>query len=154
MPVVVVTYSPGESLDDFLDSLTSAIDGDVDVVLADNGSTDGSPEGAASARHVPLVGPARNLGYGRAANIGVAATSSGYVLIANPDIGWRPGRARRRCSPRPQRWPRRRLARTIIYTVDGDIYPSARALPSLGPGIGHALSAVVAVQPVDGGLPA
>ena len=46
--VVVITYSPGEELDLFLDSLATATARPYEVVLADNGSTDGSPERAAA----------------------------------------------------------------------------------------------------------
>src|SRR4051794_28428047 len=46
--VVAVTYSPGATLDGFLESLATATVRPVDVVLADNGSTDGAPERAAA----------------------------------------------------------------------------------------------------------
>ena len=46
LTVVTVTYSPGSHLDRFLSSLTVATDRPVRVVIADNGSTDGTPEGA------------------------------------------------------------------------------------------------------------
>jgi N-acetylglucosaminyl-diphospho-decaprenol L-rhamnosyltransferase len=41
------------------------------VVLADNGSTDGAPERAAERPGVTLLRTRSNLGYGRAANLGV-----------------------------------------------------------------------------------
>ena len=44
LPVVAVTYSPGEALEGFLESVQSATRRPVHVVLADNGSTDGAPE--------------------------------------------------------------------------------------------------------------
>ena len=44
--LVVVTYSPGESLPAFLASLRGATSRPYEVVLADNGSTDGAPEAA------------------------------------------------------------------------------------------------------------
>ena len=43
LAVVVVTYSPGPTLEAFLSSLERATDHPVSVVLADNGSTDGAP---------------------------------------------------------------------------------------------------------------
>ena len=46
LTVVTVTYSSGSHLDRFLSSLTVATDLPVDVVIADNGSTDGAPEEA------------------------------------------------------------------------------------------------------------
>ena len=70
LAVVVVTYSPGETLDDLLDTLAKATSrGDVRVVLADNGSTDGVPQRAAAERdNVEFLPTGGNLGYGRAAN--------------------------------------------------------------------------------------
>ena len=46
--IVVVTYSPGPSLQTFLSSLQLATSSAYEVVLADNGSTDGAPEAAAA----------------------------------------------------------------------------------------------------------
>jgi N-acetylglucosaminyl-diphospho-decaprenol L-rhamnosyltransferase len=139
LAVVVVTYSPGETLPAFLDSLPAAFAGRAPVVLADNGSTDGVPE--AAARHYPDVAlrpTGGNLGYGRAANIGVAHTDAEFVLIANPDVVLEPG-ALDELLAALARWPRAGSVGPLIYTPDGKIYPSARALPSLGRGIGHAL---------------
>ena len=47
--VVAVTYSPGAALDGFVESLAEATVLPTDVVLADNGSTDGAPERVAAA---------------------------------------------------------------------------------------------------------
>jgi N-acetylglucosaminyl-diphospho-decaprenol L-rhamnosyltransferase len=139
--VVAVTYSPGETLDLFLDSLARAISQPYEVILADNGSVDGSPQAAAAARSgVQLIPTGGNLGYGRAANIGAAVSDSEWVVIANPDLTWAPGsldtllRAARR-------WPNAASLGPLIRTADGDVYPSARELPSLFAGVGHALFA-------------
>ena len=50
LAVITVTYSPGEYLGSFLDSLPGACARGTKVVLADNGSTDGVPEAAARER--------------------------------------------------------------------------------------------------------
>ena len=90
--VVAVTFSPGESLGSFLCSLETATTRPVDVVLADNGSTDGAPEEAArrdpAVRVLPTGG---NVGYGAAANAGLADVHSGWALVANPDVRFEPG---------------------------------------------------------------
>ena len=93
--VVTVTYSPGDSLTTFLDSLAKATTASLDIVLADNGSTDGSVEAAAQRPLVRLVRTGGNLGYGRAANIGVHETTAEFVVVANPDVVWVGRRARR-----------------------------------------------------------
>ena len=69
MVVVTVTYSPGPHLNRFLASLSHATDRAVTVIMADNGSTDGTPEEALE--HYPnvrLLRTGANLGYGTAVN--------------------------------------------------------------------------------------
>jgi N-acetylglucosaminyl-diphospho-decaprenol L-rhamnosyltransferase len=136
--VVVVTYSPGETLDAFLDTLEKATTRPVEVVLADNGSTDGAPERAASRPGVTLMRTGGNLGYGRAANLGVPRAAGDWVVVANPDLRWEPG-ALDTLLEAVGRWPGAGVLGPEILTPDGELYPSARELPSLGRGIGHAL---------------
>jgi N-acetylglucosaminyl-diphospho-decaprenol L-rhamnosyltransferase len=137
--VVTVTYSPGEALDGFLTSLAEATTRPIEVVLADNGSTDGAPERAAQrfpfARVLPTGG---NVGYGAAANAGLADRRTGWALIANPDVRFEPGSVDELLAV-AARWPRAATVGPAIRTGDGQLYPSARDLPSLSTGTGHAL---------------
>jgi N-acetylglucosaminyl-diphospho-decaprenol L-rhamnosyltransferase len=134
-----VTYSPGETLASFLDSLDkAAAAGPIPVILADNGSTDGSVEPAAERAGVTLVPTGGNLGYGGAANVGVKHTDTEFVVVANPDVVWSVGSLDLLLAA-ARRWPQAGSLGPLIQTPQGDIYPSARALPSLGRGIGHAL---------------
>jgi N-acetylglucosaminyl-diphospho-decaprenol L-rhamnosyltransferase len=137
--VVVVTYSPGESLATFISTLSTAATERVPVILADNGSEDGVPlDASVKYEHVSLVATGGNVGYGAAANAGVAATDAELVLIANPDIVWSPG-ALDLLVAATDRWPGAGSFGPLIRNTEGEIYPSARAVPSLGRGIGHAL---------------
>ena len=138
--VVVVTYSPGEMLDKFLDSLAKATSRQVRVILADNESVDGAPQKAAAERDdVTFVATGGNLGYGGGANVGVAALppSVGWVVVANPDIEWADG-ALDVLLDAAGRWPQGGAFGPLIREPSGVVYPSARLLPSLGRGIGHA----------------
>ncbi|MGH3438576.1 MAG: glycosyltransferase family 2 protein [Sciscionella sp.] len=140
LAVVAVTYSPGETLPRFCDTLAEATSRDVHVVLADNGSTDGAPEKAAERDNVRLVPTGGNLGYGGGANRGVAELGPeyGWVVIANPDVEWSAGSLDTLLEA-TQRWPHGASFGPLIRDRGGEIYPSARLLPSLGRGIGHAL---------------
>ena len=90
--------------------------------------------------NVSLIASAENLGYGRAINKAVldAKVSSEWILITNPDTEFTPGAidalvaGAESNSGVGSAGPR-------IVNDDGTIYPSARALPSLTNGIGHAL---------------
>lgn len=135
--VVVVTYSPGAALAPFLASLATATTRPYDVVLADNGSTDGAPE-AAVGPGVTLLPTGGNVGYGRAANLGASGARGRWLVVANPDVVWEPG-ALDALLEAGERWPRAGCLGPAIRTPQGDLYPSARAFPSLGRGTGHAL---------------
>jgi N-acetylglucosaminyl-diphospho-decaprenol L-rhamnosyltransferase len=137
--VVAVTYSPGATLDGFLESLATATTRPVEVVLADNGSTDGSPERAAAAHpHVTLLPTGGNIGYGAAVNAGLAGLTEGYALVANPDVRFEPGSVDELLTV-AGRWPRAATVGPAIRTPGGELYPSARDLPRLSTGAGHAL---------------
>lgn len=136
--VVVITYSPGEHLPAFLDSLSAAATRAPRVIIVDNGSTDGSPELASAREGVTVVSSGSNLGFGAAANIGIALADTPWVLIANPDVAWSAG-ALDELVAAAGRWPQAAAVGPAIVTGDGDLYPSARLIPSLGIGLGHAV---------------
>ncbi|AXB47090.1 glycosyltransferase family 2 protein [Amycolatopsis albispora] len=141
LAVVVVTYFPGETLEPFLDTLEKATARDVRVVLADNDTapSDESLDRAAQRDNVHLLRIGENLGYGSAANRGVAELDEryGWIVIANPDLEWHPGSLDELLAV-AERWPRGGAFGPLIQEPDGTVYPSARLLPSLGRGIGHA----------------
>src|SRR4051794_38062700 len=90
--VVAVTYSPGDVLEGFIESLAGATTRPVEIVLADNGSTDGSPEAAAAKHpHVTLLPTGGNIGYGAAPHARPARLTSRYAGIAHPHVPVQPG---------------------------------------------------------------
>jgi N-acetylglucosaminyl-diphospho-decaprenol L-rhamnosyltransferase len=137
--VVAVTYSPGPSLEGFVVSLRAATTRPVEVVLADNGSTDGVPERIAARHpHVRVLPTGGNIGYGAAVNAALADLREGYALVANPDVQFRPGAVDELLAV-AARWPRAATIGPAIRTPAGELYPSARDLPRLSTGAGHAL---------------
>ena len=137
--VVAVTYSPGAVLRGFVESIAAATSRPVEIVLADNGSTDGEPERAAAEfGNVRVLSTGGNIGYGAAANAGLTGLTSGYAIVANPDLHFEPGSIDELLEA-AERWPRAATIGPAIKTPDGDLYPSARDLPRLSTGAGHAL---------------
>jgi N-acetylglucosaminyl-diphospho-decaprenol L-rhamnosyltransferase len=142
LPVVTVTYSPGPHLDRFLASLPLATDRPVQVLMADNGSTDGTPQEAV--RRYPnarLFETGANLGYGGAVNRAVAQLDGEpgeFVIVANPDVQWGPGSIDALLDA-AARWPHAAALGPLIREPDGSVYPSARQLPSLIRGGMHAV---------------
>ena len=145
LAVVTVTYSPGEHLDRFISSLAAATVLNPQVILADNGSTDGAPEAAAKAYdHVRLLHTGANIGYGGAINRAVAEVdpSVEFIVAVNPDIEWAP-KSIDLLLEAAQRWPRAGSLGPLIREPDGAVYPSARQVPTLLSGAGHALLGTV-----------
>jgi N-acetylglucosaminyl-diphospho-decaprenol L-rhamnosyltransferase len=138
--VVIVTYSPGHYLDRCITSLRQACSLPYEVVLADNGSTDGAPEQAVRRHGVSVVSTHANIGYGAAANAGSQGAAAEFLLICNPDIEFRPA-AIDELLKAATRWPDGASFGPAILEEDGRLYPSARALPVVAHGIGHALLA-------------
>ena len=147
LAIVTVTYSPGDHLRRFLDSLADATSRDFVVVMADNGSTDGAPE-AAVEPNVELLRTGGNVGYGTAVNIAARllarrrghdnAVDSEFFVIVNPDVEFSPGSIDRMIEA-AHRHPRAGAVGPKIVEPDGSVYPSAREVPEVISGIGHAL---------------
>ena len=135
--MVVVNYESGPALLRCVEGWQA--DGASEVVIVDNGSRDGSVD-LVRARFPDLevVAPGTNLGYGSAANRGVAATASPLILVCNPDLEVRPGvlAALARVLDRD---PGCAVVGPMIRTSGGERYPSARKFPSLIDAGGHAL---------------
>ena len=56
------------------------------LTVVDNNSSDGSQEFLASCPGVHYIEAGANIGYGRAINLGVAATESKYICVTNTDV--------------------------------------------------------------------
>lgn len=84
---VVVSHDSAGVLPACLDALAAEGAG---IIVVDNASRDGSADLAASCG-ATLVRLPRNEGYGRANNAGIAAASSEFVLVCNPDAVADPG---------------------------------------------------------------
>ncbi len=141
LPVVTVTYSPGPHLERFLASLSLATERPLSVLLADNGSIDGTPQAAVERySNVRLFDTGANLGYGTAVNRAVAQLDGDddWVIVANPDVQWGPGSIDALLDA-ATRWPRAGALGPLIRDPDGSVYPSARHLPSLIRGSMHAV---------------
>lgn len=143
--VVCVVYHPGPELADFAMSLATASNGPIELVLVDNG--DDSTTATAVVEqvnaaghphmHARLIVMGRNAGYGAAANAGAAGAEQPWLVVVNPDIVWGVGSLDELIGAASTD-PTIGAAGPVLLNVDGTVYPSARALPSLVTGAGHA----------------
>lgn len=126
---VVVSYNTRELLRECLESVRE--EGPSEIVVVDNASADGSPEMVrALFPEVRLLADGGNPGFGAAANRGIAACRSPYVLLLNGDTRVRPG-ALAALGRELDRPPRAAIAGPLLRNPDGTRQPSC--FPFLGP---------------------
>lgn len=119
-------------------------DGAGEVVVIDNASSDGSVAALRAADpEVAVVEAGVNLGFGAAANRGVALTVGELVAIMNPDVVVEPGTLKA-LAERLSGSPGLGAVGPRIENPDGSWYPSARSFPSLVDAAGHAFLHYVA----------
>lgn len=139
--VVTVSYGSEDVLSGFLDSIPPASKTRHEVVVADNLPTDASVVRdlclKAGAGYLPMTS---NLGYGGAMNLAARELPGTveWILVSNPDVLLSPG-----CIDELVRVgnedPTIGSVGPAIHNSDGTLYPSARTVPSLRTGVGHAM---------------
>ncbi|WP_353182822.1 glycosyltransferase family 2 protein [Bosea sp. (in: a-proteobacteria)] len=122
---IVVSYDSAEVLPACLDAL--AREG-VAAIVVDNASADDS-RGIAERRGARVLANARNEGYGRANNRGVAAADTPYVLIVNPDLELRPAAAAALLAA-AERYPDAGMLAPRIVEPSGRVFLQPRSLLS------------------------
>ncbi len=85
--IIIVTYNSSGVIGDCLDSLRrQKFDGDCEVIVVDNASSDGTPSLVAERfPWVQLIAGDENLGYSKGVNIGIRHATGRFFLILNPD---------------------------------------------------------------------
>lgn len=141
--LVTVLYHSSSELPTFVRSARESA-GDVPLeVVAVNNSADDAAEARALADElrVRLVQASHNPGYGGGVNLGVASTDLGGrpVLIANPDVEFLGDSIAELERALTDASADVAAVGPRILDADGSVYPSARRLPSISTGIGHAL---------------
>jgi N-acetylglucosaminyl-diphospho-decaprenol L-rhamnosyltransferase len=143
--IVTVSYNSEDVLPEFLASTASASERTVEVVVADNASVDpGALRALTESAGARFVEVGANRGYGAAANRAVATLDADvdWVLVSNPDVVLEPHALDRMIATADED-PSIGAVGPRLLEPSGAVYPSARLLPSLRTGLGHALFANV-----------
>ena len=88
--VIVVNYNAGSLLRGCVDSILSC-PVDVEIVVVDNASQDGSLDALVGLPHLQVIKNPTNVGFASACNTGLRASGAPYVLFLNPDCSFKPG---------------------------------------------------------------
>jgi N-acetylglucosaminyl-diphospho-decaprenol L-rhamnosyltransferase len=137
-PVAVVVVSH-ETRDEAVACLRSAAAAGADeLVLVDNGSTDGTAAAARAAVPRARVLELDNAGFARGANAGVRATRAPVVVVSNADVRFAPD-ALHVLARRVLEEPDVAAVGPLVTYPDGSPQASARRLPDVATAVGHAL---------------
>ena len=133
--MVVVCH---DTRDEVLDAVASLPADHVERVVVDSGSSDGTVAALRTAHPDVAVRSLTNVGFGRAANVGIRATDAPFVVVANADVRFAPGSLetlRRRFHDDAAVAA---IGPRVTYP-DGRIQASARRHPDVPTAIGHAV---------------
>ena len=84
--VIIVNYNTLHVLRPCLDSIIEQTIGiDYEIIVVDNGSTDGSIEALSNDSRITLIPTGENLGFGRANNKGLEQAKGEYIFFLNSD---------------------------------------------------------------------
>lgn len=87
---IIVNYNAGPLLRGCVDSLL-ACRLDIEIIVVDNASHDGSLERLPESPQVRIIRNPANEGFAAACNIGVQASSAPFLFFLNPDCSFQPG---------------------------------------------------------------
>ncbi|MGH9141590.1 MAG: glycosyltransferase family 2 protein [Vicinamibacterales bacterium] len=92
LSIIIVSFNARADLERCLESLRAAAPAAPhEIVVVDNGSTDGGVEAARRWPNVQVIEAGANLGFARANNIGIRASTGTHILLLNSDTIVAPG---------------------------------------------------------------
>ena len=140
--IITVSYNSSAQLADFLASAVKSVVSPKQITVVDNNSADiKTTETLTNKLGVNLLKLDINVGYGSAVNKAVPVLPAGLttLLVCNPDSELNAEAVKALSSAVQDN--NIGVAGPRIFNDDGSVYPSARSIPSIRNGVGHALFA-------------
>ena len=142
--LVVVGFNSDDLWHDFFTALDSSSVTPKHVVVVENSAQ--APRSIPRSKNygIRTIHLPHNPGYGSAANAGISALPDdvSWVVIANADTVVGPDAINNLLNAEND-FPKTGVLGPAVITPSGDVYPSARAIPGVRIGIGHALLGVL-----------
>jgi N-acetylglucosaminyl-diphospho-decaprenol L-rhamnosyltransferase len=131
LSVVIVSWNTRELLGRCLASVDAErLAVDLELIVVDNGSSDGSREGLEADAGTRLIANPDNRGFSAANNQGIAISSGRYVLLLNSDTEVQPGSLRAMVEYGDAH-PRAGVIGPRLSNPDGTLQPSGGRFPTL-----------------------
>jgi len=130
--IIIASWNAKEYVIDCLDSLLESEHGySQEIIVVDNASSDGSDEMIEKKfPQVKLIRNERNLGFAKANNIGMSASSGQYVCVMNSDVTVLNNCIKKLMNFMDQN-PKVGMAGPKILNPDGTLQPSCRHFPTI-----------------------
>ena len=140
--LVVVGYESESEWEGFFDSVQKSTISPDQIVVVDNSPQLSVPQKISGALPIQVIHRPSNPGYGAAANAGMVALAPGieWVVVCNPDTRFQKDTLDMLLAERDAFTHAGILGPSIVNPLNV-VYPSARAIPGIRIGIGHALFA-------------
>jgi len=131
LSLLIVSYNTRHLLADMFAALREATRGiDTQTIVVDNASTDGSVEWLReNCPNISLIANDRNIGFGRANNLGIPLLKGRYVLLLNTDAFVAPDTLRKTIAYMDEH-PRCGVLGVKLLGRDGSLQPSCRYFPT------------------------
>ncbi len=135
LSVIIVSWNTASELRDCILSAISAGGSNVEIIVVDNASSDGSAEMVACEfPDVKLIVNKSNRGFAKASNQGIRVSGGRYILLLNPDSIVRPGAFDALIRFGDDN-PDAGIFGLKVLNTDGSIQYSCRQFPTLAAGI-------------------
>src|SRR5215210_2418622 len=102
----------------------------LEIIVVDNASSDGTRDALRALGGLKIILNDRNLGYGRANNLGFARAGGRYLLVLNPDTVPQPGSLEALVRFAGEH-PRAGIVSPRLLNPDGSVQPAAFRFPTL-----------------------
>jgi GT2 family glycosyltransferase len=89
--IIIPTFNARDHTEKCLDSLARFTDPPYEVIVVDNGSTDGTIDLLKNYPAITVLKSPKNVGFAGACNIGLETADSPFVVLANNDLIFMPG---------------------------------------------------------------